>query len=238
MRYHRPLIVLSLFLLLPVSLMTSVRAARAQEPHVRVTVVPRLGMLTSSDELFREFNYRDDDGFRGSVARLAPSPAVGLTVAVAAQPYGIALRATVLRSVLAHLDATGYEGYICTGSCVLAAYSIWAPSVHEHDIDAVVLQAALEAAFDLRLGSDLARPYLLAGVAAKRYDFGDPEPADGVGFTFPHGARGYALQAGVGVRLRLLGPTLDLQVLDSYNTYRGRRLHDVFFLVGVPLRLR
>lgn len=235
MRYHRPFIVLPLFLLLPVSLMTSVRAARAQEPHVRVTVAPRLGMVAPSDDLFERSNDRSDGTFRISRARLAPSPAVGLSLGVEAEPYGIALRATVLRSVLAHLDATGYEG----SSAPWAASSFWPPlAVYDHDIDAVVLQGALEATFDLRLGSEAARPYVLVGVAAKRYDFGHPEPADTVGFSFPTGARGYALQLGAGVRLHLLRRMLDLQVLDSYNRYDDRPLHDIFVLAGIPLRLR
>lgn len=239
MGHHRRPTVLLPLLLLPLPLIGATETAVAQAPSIRFAVVPRLGIMTASGDLYRIRNYRTSDDYRSARARLATSPVAGLTLDVAAEPYGVALRATLLRSVLAHAAATGFEGYDCGEGCILEAALIWGPPlVHEHDMDAVLLQGSVEATLDLRLGSDRARPYVLAGIAIKSYDFGDPEPADTLGFVFPESARGRAIQAGVGVRLQLLGHTLDIQVLDSYNSTSDERgLHDVFILAGVPLRL-
>lgn len=222
-------------LLLPALLLLLPAASPAQEPAIRIMVVPRLGVMAPSNDVLNVVDRLDAIGYRGSVARIVASPAVGLTLGVEAERYGIALRGTVLRSVLARADATGFMDR----GPALAILAIWVgPLEYDHSLDAAVTQAALEATFDLHIGSETARPYVLAGIAAKRYDFGDPVPADTVGFRFPAGASGNAVQLGAGVRLRLLGRVLDLQVLDSYNLYNGRPQHDVFILAGVPLRIR
>lgn len=214
--------------------------------QVQVSLQPRVSSVLPLSDVYqidRTLGSSDEPWNREvSASTIAPSPALSVAIQVGDPEAGWILRSGITRSVgsttLVHgtLDppAPGFLGFgpLDPGESF------------EFDLPTTLTIGFAEAVFPLLMGSDVVRPYLSVGAAAKSYDFGSFDPVEcsssgiscsDMDFTLPQSGRVLGAQLGAGVLFNAWGRALEFGLVDTMNNYGGLIKHDVNIFVGITV---
>jgi hypothetical protein len=204
--------------------------AAAQGPlgKLQLRVEPRFGMLLPGQYLY--IQYQSYNPLVWTTGKMGRTGMGGVTAELRLGD-GIRLRGTVMHS---------FRGWLYSRYAVLippAGYNPPTEDVTWFDVPAALTTGSIDVVLPTWIHPLGTQPYVLAGIAGKRYDFGQPTATDSVGAILPDNGVVGALDLGGGIELSVLGLDLDLQARDAIGRYWGRTQHDVVATAGVVWRL-
>ncbi len=218
-----PAVLAALLLALPA-------AGAAQGPlgklHLRIE--PRFGMLVPGQHLYVQ--YQSYDPLVWSTGKMGRTGIGGVSAEIRLDD-GIRVRGTVMRS---------FRGWLYASQSVLIPPIGFNPPtevVTWYDVPATLTTGSIEVVLPTWIHPLGAQPYVLAGLTAKRYGFGQPTAADSVGAILPNSGVVRAWDLGGGVEVTVLGLNLDFQARDTIGNYWGGTQHDIIATAGVVWRL-
>ncbi len=199
---------------------------------VRVSLIPRFGLLSPAETFYEEFENFSGDGYvewtSGSLGRAA---LVGLGVEMGFGELGVQLRGEVSRS---------FEGWLtATHGVLIPRVYFEPPSVVNTwlDVPAALTFAGVQAILPTRLSYRGVQPYVLLGFSGKWYSFGDPTEDNTVEAILPSGGFEPSADLGAGVTFGLFGLTFEAQLRDNVSRYWDRIQHDLSLSGGVVWRV-
>lgn len=213
----------------PLSAQTG-KAARGPMP---VRIIPRVGLVSPDAYLYEQYaNFSGDGPVEWTNGYLGRALLLGLGIEVGRAGGGVLLRAEILRSV---------EGWLTAAHSIVIPRALFDPPRVETtwlDIPTALTMTSLQLVVPTRLTLGSAQPYILAGLAGKRYDFGDPTRQLEVAAILPESGFTWGGDVGAGITAPVLGFTFDFQGRDTINRYWGKTEHDLVFSTGVIWRIR
>jgi len=207
-------------------------SATARVP-LAVRIIPRAGVLSPDAYLYEQYaNFSGDGPVEWTDGTLGRALVLGVGVEVGRPGGAVLLRGEFLRS---------FGGWLSVARSIVVARQIFDPPYVETtwlDVPAAVTMGSLHLIIPTRLTFRRAQPYVLAGVAGKRYGFGDPTTANEVGAILPSSGVTWGGDVGAGLTVPVLGFTLDVQGRDAISRYWGKTEHDIVFSTGLMWRIR
>lgn len=205
----------------------------AGDGSLHIAIIPRIGLVMPDEYLYEQYANFSGDGpvewTNGSVGRAL---VLGVACEIGYADHGFTLRGEVLRS---------FDAWLAAAHSVIVPRQLFEPPrVVTTWLDAPTAITMLSAQIVLPTRLVLWRwqPYVLAGVAGKRYDFGDPTTANEVDAILPSSGTTWGADIGAGFTLPLAGLSLDVQARDALNRYWGKTEHDFVVTTGVAWRIR
>jgi len=202
----------------------------AQESALRIS--PRVGVMSPDPYLYEYFaNFSGDGPVEWTTAALGRALVLGLAVERDVRGGAVVLRAEMLGA---------FEGWTSVTHSVVRPRDLFEPPYVETtwmDVRSSVAMVSVQALLPLRLVVGRFRPYVMAGVGGKYYDFGVPSPPNEVSATLPDNGFTWGGDVGVGFTVPFKGLTWDVQGRDAMNRYWGKTQHDFLFTAGVLVPL-
>jgi hypothetical protein len=177
-------------------------------------------------------NFSGDGPVEWTNGSLGRALVVGVGCEVGYADRRLMLRGEVLRSL---------DGWLSAAHSVVVPRQMFeAPRVETTWLDAPVAMTmvSVQLVLPTRLTLWGSEPYVLAGVAGKRYDVGDPTTVNEVDAILPSSGTTWGADIGAGITFPLFGASLDLQGRDAVNRYWGKTEHDFVVSTGVAVRIR
>jgi hypothetical protein len=213
-------------------------AARAQEPvsgagSVRIAIIPRAGVVMPDAYLYEQYaNFSGDGPVEWTNGSLGRALVLGVACEIGLEDRGFMLRGEVLRS---------FDAWLSAAHSVIVPRQLFEPPRVETtwlDAPTAITMMSVQIILPTRLTLLRTQPYVLAGAAGKRYDFGDPTTANEVEAILPASGTTWGADIGAGITLPLFGLSLDLQFRDAVNRYWGKTEHDFIATTGLRWRIR
>lgn len=213
-------------------------ALAAQQPAprdggLRIAIMPRAGMVLPDAWLYEQYaNFSGDGPVEWTNGSLGRALVVGVGCEIGHAGHGFMLRGEVLRSI---------DGWLRASHSVVVPRQLFEPPRVETtwlDAPTAITMMSVQIVLPTRLTLWRTQPYVLAGVAGKRYDFGDPTTSNDVEAILPASGTTWGADIGAGIALPLFGLSLDVQVRDALNRYWGKTEHDFVATTGVAWRIR
>jgi len=211
---------------------------RAQEPLVgtgraTIRIVPRVGLLSPDTYLYEQYtNFSGDGPVEWTNGYLGRALVLGVGFEASRTGGDLFLRGEILRS---------FDGWLSAAHSVVVPRQLFeAPFVQTTwvDVPTAVTMTSVQIVLPTRLMLWRTQPYVLAGVAGKHYDFGEPTRANESGAILPENGFTWGADVGAGFTLPVAGLLLDFQVRDTVNRYWGKTEHDLVFSTGSIWRVR
>lgn len=197
-----------------------------------VRISPRVGMLSPDSYLYEYFaNFAGDGPLEWTSGTLGRTLTLGLSVETDLRDGAVVLRGEMLGA---------FAGWASVAHSVVVPRDLYEPPYVETtwlDVRSSLTMMSLQALFPTRLVLGGVRPYVLAGVGGKYYDFGSPSPPNTVNATLPDNGFTWGGDVGVGFTVPFKGLTWDVQARDAINRYWGKTQHDLLFTAGVLFTL-
>jgi hypothetical protein len=216
--------------------------------QVEVSVQPRLSSvvpIANLREVSRTLGSDSDPWDREvSATTISRSPALSIAIQVGDPSIGWLLRSGFTRSLgstaLVHgvLDPTG------PGQVGPPPYP--PDQTFRFELPSTLTVGFAEVVLPLLIGTSTVRPYVSAGAALKRYEFGpfDPSSCESVGgscdvveFSVPFDGTVLGAQVGAGLRFAVWSKLIEIGVVDAFNDYGGQTKHDLNVFLGMGIAL-
>lgn len=202
----------------------------AQGEPLRVS--PRVGVLSPDPYLYEYFaNFSGDGPVEWTTGTLGRAVVMGLSVERDFKDGAFVLRGEMMGA---------FQGWMSVAHSIVVARDLYDPPYVETkwvDVPSNLTVLSLQALFPTRLVLGRVRPYVLAGVGGKYYDFGTPSSAPVANATLPDNGFTWGGDLGAGLVVPFRGMTWDLQARDTMNRYWGKTQHDFLFTAGVLVPL-
>lgn len=204
----------------------------AREP-MPVRLIPRVGLVSPDAYLYEQYaNFSGDGPVEWTNGFLGRALLLGLGIEIGRTGGGMFLRGEILRSV---------DGWLTAGHSIVIPRQLFDPPRVQTtwlDIPTALTMTSLQLVVPTRLTLGPLQPYVLAGLAGKRYDFGEPRTELAVAAILPESGFTWGGDVGAGLTAPVLGLTFDFQGRDTINRYWGKTEHDLVFSTGVIWRIR
>jgi hypothetical protein len=199
-------------------------AAQGSPPRISA----RVGVLAPDPYLYEYFaNFSGDGPLEWTTGTLGRTLVLGLAVEKDFKDGALTLRG----------EMTGaFAGWTSVAHSIVVARDLFEPPYVQTtwlDVPSSLTTVSVQALLPMRLEVGPLRPYVLAGLGGKYYDFGDPTPANTVNATLPENGFTWGGDVGAGFTVPFLGITWDIQGRDAMNRYWGKTQHDFLFTSGV-----
>jgi len=205
-------------------------ALAAQGNALRIS--PRVGLLAPDPYLYEYFaNFSGDGPVEWTTASLGRTLALGLSLERDFLGGAVVVRGEMMGA---------FEGWTSVAHSVVKARDLFEPPYVETtwmDVPSSLAMVSFQALFPTRLVLGRFRPYVMAGLGGKYYDFGEPTPLNEVNATLPENGFTWGGDLGAGFTVPFKGFTWDVQGRDAMNRYWGKTQHDFLFTAGVLLPL-
>jgi hypothetical protein len=205
-------------------------ALAAQETTLRIS--PRMGMMAPDPYLYEYFaNFSGDGPVEWTTGTLGRTLVLGMSVERDFEGGAVVLRGELMGA---------FGGWTSVAHSIVKARDLYDPPYVETtwmDVPSSLATVSVQALFPLRIVVGPLRPYVMAGLGGKYYDFGVPSPANTVNATLPTNGFTWGGDVGAGLTVPFLGITWDLQGRDALNRYWGKTQHDFLFTAGVLVPL-
>lgn len=205
-------------------------AVAAQGSGLRIS--PRVGMLSPDPYLYEYFaNFSGDGPVEWTTGTLGRTLVVGMAVEKDLMEGALVLRGEMMGA---------FGGWTSVSHSIVQARDLYDPPYVETtwmDVPSSLATVGVQALLPIQLLVGPVRPYVMAGVGGKYYDFGKPSPANTVNATLPTNGFTWGGDVGAGFTVPFLGFTWDLQGRDAMNRYWGKTQHDFLFTAGALIPL-
>jgi hypothetical protein len=211
----------------------SAQAPPSPERSVHVTLIPRAGLVIPDAYMYEQYvNFSGDGPVEWTNGSLGRALVVGIGCEVGSADRRLMLRGEILRSL---------DGWLSAAHSVVVPRQMFEPPRVETtwlDARVALTLVSVQLVLPTRLTVWSSEPYVLAGVAGKRYDVGDPTTVNDVEAILPASGTTWGVDVGAGITVPLFGASLDLQGRDAVNRYWGKTEHDFVVSTGVAVRIR
>ena len=221
----------ALVAVLSCAVLTVPAAVAAQGGGLRIS--PRVGMLSPDPYLYEYFaNFSGDGPVEWSTGTLGRTFVLGMSVEKDFVGGALVLRGEMMGA---------FGGWTSVTHSIVVARDLYDPPYVKStwmDVPSSLSTVGIQALLPIQLLVGPVRPYVMAGVGGKYYDFGEPSPANTVNATLPTNGFTWGGDVGAGLTVPFLGLTWDLQARDAMNRYWGKTQHDFLFTAGALITLK